>query len=129
VGGPAPAAPRRERLCAAWEAIGAHEQTLIERLIVGLSAIQGVRIYGITEREQWGQRVATVSIRKEGKTPEQLALALAAENIFAWNGNFYGLEISERLGVESSGGLLRIGLVHYNTVEEVDKCLRVLERM
>ena len=58
-----------------------------------------------------------------------MALALAAENIFTWNGNFYALSISERLGVESSGGLLRIGLAHYNTIDEVDKCLRVLERM
>ncbi len=128
-GGALPTAARREKLRAAWAAIQPYEQELIERLIVGLSAIQGVRIYGITERAQWEQRVATVSIRKEGVTPEQLALALAEENIFTWNGNFYALEISERLGVESSGGLLRIGLAHYNTADEVDKCLRVLERV
>ena len=72
-------------------------------------------------------RVATVSIRKEGTTPEQLARALAAENIFAWDGNSYALGLSEALGVEESGGLLRLGLVHYNTLDEIDACLRVIE--
>ena len=61
-------------------------------------------------------------------TPEALAQKLAAENIFVWNGNFYALSISERLGVEPSGGLVRIGLAHYNTLEEVDRCLTVIDR-
>ncbi|MCB0183178.1 MAG: hypothetical protein KDE31_02880, partial [Caldilineaceae bacterium] len=58
-----------------------------------------------------------------------LAQALAAQNIFATHGNFYAVAISERLGVEQSGGVLRLGLTHYNTVEEIDLCLRVLERV
>lgn len=128
-GGAPESAARRDKLRAAWDVIYPYEQRLIERLITGLSAIEGVRIYGLTDRDQWSQRVATVSIRKEGKTPEQLALALAAENIFTWNGNFYALNISERLGVEASGGLLRIGLAHYNTIDEVDRCLRLLEKL
>lgn len=127
-GGAAVHAARRDKLRAAWSAIWHHEQELVERLIGGLQAIPGVRIYGITERDEWDKRMGTVSIRKEGRTPEQLALALAAENIFAWNGNFYALSISERLGVEQSGGLLRLGLAHYNTLAEVDHCLRVLSR-
>lgn len=128
--GAAPAAStRREKLAAAWEVIAPYELALTERLINGLGAIQGVRIYGLTDREAMGSRVGTVSIRKEGTTPEQLATALAEENIFTWHGNFYAISISERLGVETSGGLLRIGLVHYNTLDEVDKCLRVLERV
>lgn len=122
-------APRRTKLAAAWQVLAPYEQQLMERLLTGLAAIQGVRIYGLTEPQAMESRVATISIRKEGTTPEQLATALAAENIFTWNGNFYALNISERLGVETSGGLLRIGLVHYNTLAEVDKCLRVLERV
>ncbi len=120
-------APRREKIRAAWEAIGAYEATLLERLISGLQVINGVRIYGITDRFDWDKRMATVSIRKEGTTPVELARKLADENIFVWDGNFYALALSERLGVEPSGGLLRIGLVHYNTVEEVDRLLAVLE--
>jgi cysteine desulfurase family protein (TIGR01976 family) len=122
-------ATRREKLMAAWQVIGEYEHLLIERLIEGLEVVPGVRIYGITSRYDWGQRVATVSIRKEGATPQQLAETLAAQNIFAWNGNFYAYEFSQRLGTELSGGFLRLGLVHYNTLEEIDRCLRVLERM
>jgi len=128
-GGASANASRRDKLRAAWGPIWEYEQALIDRLVQGLMAINGVRIYGITDREEWDKRVATVSIRKEGKTPEQLAHALAAENIFAWNGNFYALSISERLGVEQSGGLLRLGLAHYNTQQEIDRCLRVIEQV
>ena len=122
-------ASRRDKLRAAWTEIAAYEQMLIERLIDGLSLIPRTRIYGITNRMQWNKRVATVSIRKENTTPKQLAEALAAENIFTWDGNFYALALSERLGVEASGGLLRIGLVHYNTLDEIDRCLRVIEQV
>uniref|UniRef100_A0A7C1J9E8 Cysteine desulfurase-like protein n=1 Tax=Caldilinea aerophila TaxID=133453 RepID=A0A7C1J9E8_9CHLR len=127
--GRAPAhASRREKLAAAWEVIGAYEYQLMDRLLTGLKLIPRVRIYGITDRMDWDKRLATVSIRKEGLTPEALALKLAEENIFVWNGNFYAVSISERLGVEESGGLVRIGLVHYNTLEEVDRCLTAIDR-
>lgn len=128
-GGAAVSASRREKLAAAWREVAAYEQMLIERLIEGLEVIPGVRIYGVTNRYDWEKRVATVSIRKEGATPEQLAATLAAQNIFAWNGNFYAYEFSRRLGAEPNGGFLRLGLVHYNTLDEIDRCLRVLERM
>ncbi|MBE2237298.1 MAG: cysteine desulfurase-like protein [Caldilineaceae bacterium] len=121
-------ASRREQLAAAWKVIGDHEHQLIDRLITGLKSIPRVRIYGITNRMEWDHRVATISIRKEGLTPEQIAAKLAEQNIFVWNGNFYALSISERLGVEQSGGLVRIGLAHYNTIEEIDRCLAVIDR-
>lgn len=127
-GGAPTQASLREKLCAAWPVITAYEQMLVERLIGGLQTIKGIHIYGITSPAEWHKRMATVSIRKEGTTPEALALALAAENIFAWNGNFYALSLTQRLGVEESGGLVRLGLVHYNTVEEIDHCLRILDR-
>ncbi|MEZ4837005.1 MAG: cysteine desulfurase-like protein, partial [Caldilineaceae bacterium] len=120
---------RRARLVAAWQVVHDYEQQLIDRLITGLQGIPGVRIYGLTDRRDWGQRVATVVLRKTGTTPRQLAEALAAENIFAWNGNFYALGISERMGVEESGGFLRLGLAHYNTLDEIDRCLGVIERV
>ena len=122
-------ASRREKLQAAWVEIEHYEQMLIERLVGGVQVINGARIYGITKRNDWKKRVATVSLRKEGTTPEQLARALAAENIFAWNGNSYAIGLSEALGVEESGGLLRLGLVHYNTLDEIDAALRVIERV
>jgi cysteine desulfurase family protein (TIGR01976 family) len=122
-------APRREKLLAAWVELERYEQMLIERLIGGLQLLNRVRIYGITHRADWHSRVATVSIRKEGTTPEQVAQALADQNVFAWNGNFYAQGLSEALGVEESGGLVRLGLVHYNTLEEIDRCLQVIDRV
>lgn len=118
---------RRAKLRAAWPLIAQHEQTLITRLIAGLQAIPGVRIYGVTTPQHVDQRVATLSLRKQGTTPQRLAEILAAANINVTHGNFYALRLTERLGVESSGGLLRIGLVHYNTMEEVDRCLEIIE--
>lgn len=120
---------RRAKLTAAWPVIQEYEERLLARLLGGLQAIPGVRVYGITDRDEMSQRVATVALRKTGTTPAQLAQALAEENIFAWHGNFYALSISERMGVEASGGFLRLGLVHYNTEEEIDRCLTVLDRV
>jgi selenocysteine lyase/cysteine desulfurase len=125
-------ASRRAKLAAAWAEIERYEQMLTDRLLTGLGLLNRVRVYGITQRgAPTGSplpRVATFALRKEGTTPEQLAQALAAANIFAWNGNFYALNISEALGVEESGGVLRLGLVHYNTLDEIDLCLRVLDQ-
>lgn len=117
---------RREKLIAAWSVIRAYEHLLTERLITGLLNVPGIRIYGLTERADWDKRVATVAIRKRGIAPERLAQALADENIFAWSGNFYAQSVSERMGVETRGGWLRLGLVHYNTLEEIDLCLHAL---
>ena len=89
----APSANRREKLRAAWPVIAEDELMRMERLITGLKAIPTVRIYGITDRFDWNKRMATVSIRKEGLTPEALAQKLGAENIFVWNGNFYARSI------------------------------------
>ena len=125
-GGAGPAESRRDKLKAAWSVISAYERLLTERLVDGLLSVPGVRIFGLTERADLESRVATVSLHKEGTTPEQLAQALAEENIFAWNGSFYAQSVSERMGVEESGGWLRLGLVHYNTVDEIDRCVRVL---
>jgi cysteine desulfurase family protein (TIGR01976 family) len=122
-------AGRRHKLMSAWEVIHEYEMLLTERLITGLLSIPGVRIYGLTDRSDWDKRLATVVLRKSGATPQQLAGALAAENVFAWDGNFYALSISERMGVEESGGFLRLGLVHYNTEEEIDHCLNVIDRV
>ncbi len=126
-GAAAAADNRRQKLSAAWTVIQAYERMLIERLITGLLNLPGIRIYGLTAPADWDRRVATVAVRRRGVTPARLAQALADENIFAWNGNFYALAASERMGVEASGGWLRLGLVHYNTMEEVDHCLRLLE--
>jgi selenocysteine lyase/cysteine desulfurase len=73
--------------------------------------------------------VPTVSITAADRTPLQIAEHLAKQEIYAWNGNMYALELTERLGLEERGGLLRLGLVHYNTMEEIDLLLQALDEL
>jgi cysteine desulfurase family protein (TIGR01976 family) len=119
---------RRERLIRAFAAIREHENALGRRLLDGLASLRGVRVYGITDSHRFDERVSTVSIRKEGTEPALMAGVLANDNVFCWDGNFYALEICDRLGVESHGGFLRIGPAHYNTPDEIDRCLAAIER-
>jgi cysteine desulfurase family protein (TIGR01976 family) len=123
------AASRRAALLAAYDVIRPYERGLAERLISGLLAIPGLRFYGIKDAARFTQRVPTVAIRMAGHTPRDLASYLGARGIFTWDGNYYALNLSERLGVEPSGGMLRIGLVHYNTAEEVDRLLALLQEL
>jgi len=119
-------ATRREALAAAYRATVTYERRLISRLIEGLQAIPGVRIYGITEPSRFGERCSTLSLCLGTHNPTTIAAFLGERGIFTWDGNYYALNLSERLGVESQGGMLRIGLVHYNTMEEVERLLSAL---
>jgi cysteine desulfurase family protein (TIGR01976 family) len=120
---------RRLDLKTGMAAIRTYETALCQRLIAGLQEIPGLRIYGITDPEKLDRRVPTVSFTVEGISPREIALRLAEANVFVWNGNFYALAVTERLGLEEHGGLLRVGPVHYNTAEEVDYLLGVLGDM
>jgi len=120
------AVTRREALASAYRATGAHETRLIWRLIDGLQSIPGVRIYGITDPQRSAERCSTLSLRIGNHHPTTIATYLGERGIFTWDGNYYALNLSERLGVESQGGMLRIGLVHYNTMEEVERLLAAL---
>jgi selenocysteine lyase/cysteine desulfurase len=117
---------RREALTVAYQTTVAHERRLITRLIEGLQAIPGVRIYGITDPKRFNERCSTLSLRIGDHHPTEIANFLGDRGIFTWDGNYYALNLTERLGVESKGGLLRIGLVHYNTMEEVEHLLAAL---
>jgi selenocysteine lyase/cysteine desulfurase len=120
---------RRSALLAAMSAIQQYERELSKKLISGLLKIPGLTLYGITEPSQFTWRTPTVSIRIEGKTPATIAEILGERGIFTWHGNFYAISLTEKLNVETSGGLLRIGLAHYNTVEEIDQLLQVLQEI
>ena len=117
---------RREALAAAYRSSVAYETGLIWQLIDGLKAIPGCRIYGITDPKRFGERCSTLSLRLGNHHPTAIAKFLGDRGIFTWDGNYYALNLSERLGVESRGGLLRIGLLHYNTAEEVERLLAAL---
>jgi selenocysteine lyase/cysteine desulfurase len=117
---------RRLHLKTAMAAIRAYERPLAERLIGGLTSIRGVTLYGITDPARFDQSAPTVAFTLEGYTPRQVAMRLGGEGIFVWDGNYYALAVTERLGVEESGGMVRVGISHYKTVEEVDRMLSVV---
>ena len=117
---------RREALKAAYRATHEYETGLLSRLISGLQAIPGIRIFGITDSKRFDERCSTLSFRLGDHNPTAIATFLGDRGIFTWDGNFYALNLSERLGVEQKGGVLRVGLVHYNTADEVDRLLTAL---
>jgi cysteine desulfurase family protein (TIGR01976 family) len=127
------AATRRAAIVAAFEAIHHYEHGLMERMISGLLRIPGLKLYGITDPARFEERCPTLAVRMANQTADQTPLALATKlgdrGFFTWDGNYYALNLTERLDVEKSGGFLRIGLVHYNTVEEVDRLLGALREI
>lgn len=127
--GPAPGRFRSVRaatLHRAMLAAQAWERALAEQMLAGLSALRGVRLYGISEGSRLHERVPTFAIRVSGHHPRRVAELLAEQGICVWDGNYYAINLTERLGVEADGGMVRIGLAHYNTGEEVDRLLTAL---
>jgi cysteine desulfurase family protein (TIGR01976 family) len=120
---------RRLDLHAAMAAVSVYERGLVRHLLAGLEALPSIHIYGLTKEEDLSRRVPTVMLTVEGHTPRELAEALAQRGIFCWDGNYYALNLMERLDLERSGGALRIGLAHYNTMAEVDRLLAALQEI
>jgi cysteine desulfurase family protein (TIGR01976 family) len=119
-------ATRREALTAAYREIVAYERALCERLVAGMKSIPGLKIYGISDPACFDRRCPTLAVRIAGHTPLELSTKLGERGFFTWDGNYYAINVTERLDVEKEGGFLRIGLFHYNTVEEVDRLLVAL---
>jgi len=120
---------RRAELVAAYGAIVAHERAIGTRMLDGLGRIPGIRVWGITDPGRWAERVPTFGLTIDGVAPADAAAELARAGIFAWDGDFYATGLIERLGLADRGGMLRLGLVHYNTADEVDRTLGELERL
>jgi len=118
---------QKRELHAAMLAISEYERKLVTRLLAGLRELAGTHIYGLTAEQDLHRRVPTVMLTIDGYSPRELAEALATRGIFCWDGNYYALNLMERLNLEPTGGALRIGLAHYNTVEEVDRVLAALD--
>ena len=112
---------RRLTLKKAMSAIRAYEFGLSRRLLQTVQDIPGTHIFGVTDPMRLEERVPTVSFTLEGRHPRQAAQALAREGIYVWDGNYYALAVTQRLGLEDRGGMLRVGPVHYNTVDEIDR--------
>ena len=120
---------RRLHLKQAMRAIHAYEFELMRALLEALESVPGLRVYGLTDPLRLGERLATFSLRLKDIPPRALAESLAAQNIYTWDGNYYAINVTERLGLEASGGMLRIGAVHYNTLEEIDRLRSALHQI
>ena len=119
---------RRDALRVAFSAIEEHEGVLCWRIIEGLQSIGGIKILGITDPQRRSERAPTVSFTHDSMTAQEIGDALAERGIFVWVGNFYALELSEALELEPEG-VLRVGVLHYNTSEEVERFLRELSEI
>ena len=108
--------------------LAAYERDLVSHLIEVLQSIPGVHIAGITDSARYESRVPTVVFVREGFLPSAIAASLAEQGIYAWSGDYYALEIMKRLG-RAEHGMVRVGLAHYNTHDEIDQLALALKRM
>lgn len=115
---------RRSRLRSAYKTMSGHERSLGERFLGGIEGMDRVRLYGVPVMDD--RRVATFAISVEGHHPDQVAARLAEAAVYVWSGHYYAVNVMDSFGVLDDGGLVRIGFVHYNTPEEVDRTLEVL---
>jgi len=122
-------AGRRLNLKAAMTAVRAYEFELSRALIETIEAVPGTHIHGLTDMKRLDERVPTVSFTLEGKHPREIAEALGKEGFYVWDGNYYALAVTERLGLETSGGMVRVGAAHYNTVDEVARFGEALKKI
>ncbi len=117
---------RRRRLKQALTAIKRYEESLSFRFLREAAQIPGLRVYGITDVERLAERAPTFSISMAGLRPRQIAERLGQQGIFVWDGHYYAVAVMDHLGTLEQGGLTRIGFVHYNTAEEVDRLVGAL---
>jgi len=120
---------RNRAIHAGMEMLQQYERQLSRRLLEALLQRPRLKIWGIKDSSQLAQRVPTFSITMPERDPQQIAQHLADRHIYVWNGNMYALGLSERLGLEARGGFLRIGLVHYNTMAEIERLLLALDEL
>lgn len=110
---------RRLRLKQAMAAIRAYEFEVSRAMLDVLEETPGLTLYGLRDVRRLEERVPTFGFRLQGWHPRRVAEQLAREGVYVWDGNYYALAVTERLGLEESGGMVRVGPAHYNTVEEV----------
>ena len=121
------ATDRKAGLARGMQVIFDYEQELSSHLISGLQALPGVTVQGITAAGRMHWRVPTVSFTHATIQPDAIAMALAERNIFVWSGHNYAVEAADALGILESGGAVRVGPVHYNSIAEIDTLLTALE--
>ena len=115
---------RRERIVDAYDQIGAVERPISERFLAGISDMPHITLFGESGSDT---RTPTFAIELDGYAAADVAKCLGDQGVFVWSGNYYAFEVMQRLG--KPDGLVRIGFVHYNTLDEVDRVLAALKEM
>jgi cysteine desulfurase family protein (TIGR01976 family) len=121
------AGDRRSRIVGSMTAVAEYERTLSKRFLDGVATLPGVRVWGIADEARLAERTPTFAITSDRRTPQEMAARLGEAGILAWDGHFYAMALIERLGLGDTGGVLRLGFVHYTTPDEVDRTLDELE--
>jgi len=120
---------RRRDVHAGLASIRSYETDLGRQLLEALTARPRFTVLGITDPDRLSERVPTISITMQDRPAAAIAAHLAARDIYTWAGNVYALNLSERLGLEERGGFLRMGVIHYNTIEEIDRVVVALDEL
>jgi cysteine desulfurase family protein (TIGR01976 family) len=113
----------------AMAAIHSYESELNRSLLNTLQEVPGITIFGLTDMKRLDERVATFSFRLKGQHPHDVAQKLADAGIYVWDGNYYALNVTERLDLEDKGGMVRVGAAHYNTLDEIARLGEVLQKI
>ena len=119
---------RRPALLAAYDGIARYERTLAARFLAGLAELPAFRLWGISDPNRLYERVPTFCFTHRSLTPRRMAQQLGERGFFVWHGNYYALPLTEALDLEPEGAV-RVGMLHYNTAEEVDRLLEALARL
>lgn len=120
---------RRGRLVEGLDLLRDYETSLSRQLLAVLNGIPGVRVYGLTDPDRLDERVPTISFTMEGHTPAEISTYLGENGVYVWDGNYYALSVTERLGLEGKGGMVRVGPVHYNTEGEIEQLGALLQKL
>lgn len=127
-GGESIVSDRRGVFARAMSAIREAERQISRAMLDTLESIPGVRVYGLTSRDRLDERVPTFAFNVQDQPPREVAQYLGEQGVYVWDGNYYALAVTERLDVEARGGMVRVGPVHYNTLEEVERFGEALKR-
>jgi cysteine desulfurase family protein (TIGR01976 family) len=117
---------RRQQIVQAMNRIKQYELALSEQFLRGAVTVPGLQVYGITDIENLEKRTPTFAVSLEGYTPQEVATTLGDQGLFVWHGHYYAIAVMERLGLLDRGGLVRIGFVHYNSMDEVNRVVSAL---
>lgn len=121
--------PRREKLAVAFTKTKQHEMALSEYFLTRLVNYPNIKLFGIDDLDRLAERTPTFALTFEGLAPREVSEFLGKQHICVWDGNFYAQGLCKQLGVLDSGGVVRIGCMHYNTIEELDKLFDLFDQL